>query len=555
MTENDSYKAGIKDLCNNFHSELADCGLFGDEYIKKKQRQTDEKIMPLLKYQKPKIMVYGIYNSGKSTLVNAICKKAVAEVADRPMTDCIAEYDAGKYILVDSPGVNAPVQHEEIADRHLEGCHMVLFVISSKGMFEDRVNYQKMGNLIKKGLPFYIILNERAVQLPPKEKAEERKKAKAKYEEEQNAIERKIIKNLRVFSGVADVEKKYEVVKVNAKRAWEGIEKDKKAFVDASKISVLLGRIDSILEGRGALKQLLAPLSAIEYMIGETEKDMIANTGNEDYAVRREILQTKIMNFREDFLAGIRDIAEKYFDVLYNRALGKTGAGMGHIQDELCMDVEADYKVRISSVVRYMREAFPEIHLEPGNVCNLEGVAFRMEGEMPVQVGSAKSHKEAEQIHIKKEEDSTDIVPEVLKTVGTVNRFANPVNSIVPAPVEVYLLESIFSFFRNKNKAEKEERELRERAEKNNARVLEQVEEDIRRRKEARTYASAKIDEMASEIRTRLQDSMDKEFGRIIDRLDQIIEEKDKKDSAARRFLNRCKEFRKQITEIRKEIG
>ena len=77
MTENDSYKAGIKDLCNNFHSELADCGLFGDEYIKKKQRQTDEKIMPLLKYQKPKIMVYGIYNSGKSTLVNAICKKAI----------------------------------------------------------------------------------------------------------------------------------------------------------------------------------------------------------------------------------------------------------------------------------------------------------------------------------------------------------------------------------------------------------------------------------------------------------------------------------------------
>lgn len=545
MTENDRYKTTLRNMYEDFSKELSNCEFFSEECIRTKQQRMKEKIEPLLVYAKPKIMVYGIYNGGKSTLVNAICGKAVAEVADRPMTYRITEYDAGKYILVDSPGVNAPVQHEEIADSHLEDCHMILFVISSKGIFEDRVNYEKMGNLIQKGLPFYIVLNERSVLTEDKEK----------HEEELKSIERKIIKNLSAYSGVPNVEGKYEVIHVNAKRAWDGIEEDQKELVDASKISVLLGRIDSILEGRGALKQLLAPLSAMEQMIGETEKDMISNTGNEDYAVRREILQTKIMNFREDFLAGIRDIAEKYFDVLYNRMLGKTGAGMGNIQDELCKDVEANYKVKISPVVRYMREAFPEMPLELGDACNLERVTFRMESETPVWMDSAKFHKEADEISISKEKESADIVPDVLKTAGTVNRLVNPIDPIDPVPIGLYVLDSIFSFFRNKNKAEKEERELREQAEKNNARVLEQVEEDIRRRKEARTYANAKIDEMASEIRSRLQDSMDQEFGGMIDRLDQIIEEKDKKDSAAKQFLNRCKEFRRQITEIRKEIG
>lgn len=228
---------------------------------------------------------------------------------------------------------------------------------------------------------------------------------------------------------------------------------------------------------------------------------------------------------------------------------------MGNIQDELCKDVEANYKVKISPVVRYMREAFPEMPLELGDACNLERVTFRMESETPVWMDSAKFHKEADEISISKEKESADIVPDVLKTAGTVNRLVNPIDPIDPVPIGLYVLDSIFSFFRNKNKAEKEERELREQAEKNNARVLEQVEEDIRRRKEARTYANAKIDEMASEIRSRLQDSMDQEFGGMIDRLDQIIEEKDKKDSAAKQFLNRCKEFRRQITEIRKEIG
>ena len=546
MTEKDRYKATIRNLYESFSKEIADCVFFKEEYIQSQQKQMKDKMEPLLIYQKPKIMVYGIYNGGKSTLVNAICGRAVAEVADRPMTDRITEYDAGKYILVDSPGVNAPMKHEEIADSHLEGCHMILFVISSKGIFEDRVNYEKMGNLIQKGLPFYIVLNERSDLV--------KKEEKEKHEEELKSIERKIIKNLRNYSGVQNVEGKYEVVRVNAKRAWTGIEKNNEAMFGLSNIPVLIRRIEFILEGRGALKQLLAPLSVMEQIVGEAEKDALAEAGNEDYAVKREVLQKKIMNFREDFLADIRDITGKYFDVLYNRRLGKTGAGMGHIRDEICKDVEENYKNKISSLVRYMKEAFPEISVKVGDGCNMDGVIFHMENEAFTWEESKKPQEEMDKISSNKESEDADFGQDSLKFARTFSGFVNPIKPVDPLFIGISILNSVFHHFRNKEKDEKEERVLREQAERNNKKILEQVEEDVRRRKEARTYANAKIDEMAREIRTRLRGSMDQEFDRMIDALDQTIAKKDERNNAVRKFMAQCKEFRNQIAGIRKEI-
>lgn len=59
-------------------------------------------------------MVYGIYKAGKSTLINAITGKAVAEVRDCHVTWKIDEYDNGDYILVNSPGINTPIEHQQI---------------------------------------------------------------------------------------------------------------------------------------------------------------------------------------------------------------------------------------------------------------------------------------------------------------------------------------------------------------------------------------------------------------------------------------------------------
>ena len=118
--------------------------------------QINDSVRSLLNFDKPKVMVYGIYNSGKSTLINALMKQEVAEMADRPMTDQISEFDRGEYVLVDSPGIDAPIQHEMVTEEFLNKCHIILFVISSKGGFEGLYNYQK-------GYPFCYCLKRTGV--------------------------------------------------------------------------------------------------------------------------------------------------------------------------------------------------------------------------------------------------------------------------------------------------------------------------------------------------------------------------------------------------------
>ena len=147
----------LMDVTDKFNKFIADEFSDFTSYFNEK---IETGVYALLNGEKPKVMVYGIYNSGKSTLINSLCKKEVAETADRPLTDEIAEYDRGDYYLVDSPGVDAPIQHEMVTEEHINQCHVILFVISSKGMFEDRTNYRKLVNLIKKDIPFVILLND-----------------------------------------------------------------------------------------------------------------------------------------------------------------------------------------------------------------------------------------------------------------------------------------------------------------------------------------------------------------------------------------------------------
>ena len=59
----------------------------------------------------PTIMFYGLYNAGKSTLINALCQEYVAKTGDVPTTAAIQPVPWEGYSLVDTPGINAKDAH------------------------------------------------------------------------------------------------------------------------------------------------------------------------------------------------------------------------------------------------------------------------------------------------------------------------------------------------------------------------------------------------------------------------------------------------------------
>ena len=79
----------------------------------------------------PTVMVFGIYNAGKSTFLNALIGETRAKMSDRPETSIVTSYEWNGFHLLDTPGIDAPSDHERVSREQLEKSDVILFVLNS----------------------------------------------------------------------------------------------------------------------------------------------------------------------------------------------------------------------------------------------------------------------------------------------------------------------------------------------------------------------------------------------------------------------------------------
>ena len=116
-----------------------------------------------LQSTRPRVIVYGKYNSGKSTLINALISQRGEEVtatADSPKTAVSKAFEYRSADLLDTPGILAPKDHEQVAKDTLLNAELILFVVSTQGAFDEAKVVSELHQIIDSGRPVLIILND-----------------------------------------------------------------------------------------------------------------------------------------------------------------------------------------------------------------------------------------------------------------------------------------------------------------------------------------------------------------------------------------------------------
>ena len=140
------------------HSQLLERYLQEGRWLQFKDHLAGE-----LAREKPTIMMFGVYSAGKSSLINALSGQKVAAEGRSPTTEKVSRYPFGSFAIDDTPGVDAPPEHEQVTREQMEKSDMVLFVVSSSTAFDDLHTYQAIIELVQLKRRVMLVVNQREV--------------------------------------------------------------------------------------------------------------------------------------------------------------------------------------------------------------------------------------------------------------------------------------------------------------------------------------------------------------------------------------------------------
>lgn len=225
----------------------------------------------------PEIMVYGIFSAGKSSIINELIGDDKARVSEIPETDKITYYDWQGYKLADTPGVAAPIEHEEITKEHLKKADIVLFVMSNAGGYERETNYSRMKDIADAGKKIIIVLNDKTGDL-------------GKHDDTLQLIKQKIDANMRK-TGIANIDDRFHIEIVNADRARKGRITNKTALVEMSNINGLKNVILTELKKTSSFDVLRRSILQMEECLEKFAEEVKAQESSELLVKMNQVLE------------------------------------------------------------------------------------------------------------------------------------------------------------------------------------------------------------------------------------------------------------------------
>ena len=357
----------------NYQSILAEKAtktkIFFDKYpedssdiAKKFYEVNDTKIRTV----EPEIMVYGIYNAGKSSILNELMGDDKATVNDVPTTDSVTYYDFQGYKIADTPGVMAPIKHENVTQEHLQKADIVLFVMSTTGSNEKAENYQRMKSIADAGKKIIIVLNDKNGDM-------------GKNDDTIQIIKQQVAVNMQKV-GIENVEEKYCIVTVNALRARKGRVENKSALLAKSGIEELKNVILSELKSTTSFEILRAGIRQIENILETLVKKLEGKENSELLRNMNRILETfnkQKISMRRQINTYIETQSEMLGDnllqLIWNNRNAQdkiseiVGKEIGQLNEKVQREIQRELK-DVADILEMELKSFSAIKIENQNV-------------------------------------------------------------------------------------------------------------------------------------------------------------------------------------------
>jgi len=229
----------------------------------------------------PSLMFYGTYNAGKSTLLNALLHTDVAPTSDAPCTSEITSYKLGDYTVFDTPGIDAPQDHEKLSKEHLQHCHAVVFVLSTAGQFDECGVVQEIVRIYESNKPLILVLNNKA--------------GFTLESGELESVQTKLLSNCVSISGDKDFARRVPLLLVNAKTGINARSKGSERLLSESGIPdlerVLLQSLSSIKQ----MQLLQVPLDLLDTGL----EDLLLRLSQIGSGGEAEVVEAVIARVRE----------------------------------------------------------------------------------------------------------------------------------------------------------------------------------------------------------------------------------------------------------------
>ena len=252
--------------------------------------------------RKPRIMVFGIYNAGKSSIINELLHDDRAKVADIPTTDKIDTFEWNGYKLSDTPGIAAPIEHQKVTMDALKDNDVVIFVMSTSGSNEKFENYKRIKEIVEVGKKVIIVLNDKNGYLLSTSNPE------SEDSKQLEQIKTQVVKNMEAV-GIVGADN-YSLVVVNAQLAKQGRIENVREFIELSNFAELERAILSVLKETRSYDLLRTDVKNIIANIEFAAKAISNLSGADNVSQKLNALLETIHNYKSSIRSEMQNYIE-----------------------------------------------------------------------------------------------------------------------------------------------------------------------------------------------------------------------------------------------------